>query len=244
MEIPFYEGAKLCSDYLLGTMVSLLPKSYRSCWAWATSADFRRATILSGIIETVLCGVIYVSRYIYFIQYRTGTIADAAMKRGGGEEVLASMAAQFGMGFTTLAEYVFSPLSLLLCYFALEGTLRAFSAALTEDTPGTLPLHVLGWSIERVQRWRAEKALGPRVVDEVHRFTGISYDLGIASCRPKKWGRLLTIEFEGKFYELYEEKRGVPPRPYLYFLRENPKGKVIRGPHHYHPEEVLRKPKK
>jgi hypothetical protein len=229
---------------LLGTMVSLLPKSYRSCWEWATSADFRSATILSGIIETVLCGGIYIGRYIYFLQYRVGTIADAAMKRAGGEELLAAQAAQYGMGFVTLVEYVFSPLSLLLCYFVLEGTLRAFTAALTKDTPGTLPLHILGWSIERVQRWRTEKALGPRVVDEVRRFTGTSYDLGIASCRPKKWGRLLTIEFEGKFYELCEKKRGVPPRPYRYFLREYPEGKVIRGPHHYHPEEVLHEPSK
>jgi hypothetical protein len=205
--------------------------------------DFRRATILSGVIEALLCGGIYLGRYIYFMQYRIGTIADAAMKRPGGDEALAAEAAQYGIGFATLVEYVFRPLSVLLCYFALEGTLRAFTTALTEDTPGTLPLHLLGWSIERVQRWRTEKALGPRVADEVHRFTGIGCDLGIASCRPKKWARLLTIEFEGKFYELYEEKRGVPPRPYLYFLRENPEGKVIRGPHHYHPEEVLHEPK-
>ena len=228
---------------LLDTLVSLLPKSYRSRWEWATSEDFHRATILSGIIETVLCGGIYVARYLHFIQYRVGTIAAAAMKHGT-EEALASEAVQFGMGFTTLVEYVFSPLSLLLCYFALEGTLRAFTAALTEDTPGTLPLHILGWSIDRVQQWRAERALGPRVVDEVQGFQGLSHDLRIASCRPKKWGRVLTIEFEGRFYELCEEKKGVPPRPYVYLLRENAEGKVIRGPHHYHPEEVLHEPKK
>ena len=229
---------------LLGTLVSLLPKPYRRWWAWATSADFHRATILSGVIEALLCMGIYIGRYFYFLQYRIGTIADAAMKRPSGDEALAFEAAHYGMGFLTLVEYIFSPLSVLLCYFVLEGTLRAFAAALTEDTPGTLPLHVVGWSIERVQRWRAEKALGPRVADEVHHYTGIGYDLAIASCRPKKWGRLLTIEFEGKFYELCEEKRGVPPRPYLYSLRETPEGRVIRGPHHYHPEEVLGEPKK
>jgi hypothetical protein len=90
---------------LLGMIVSLVPKSYRSGWDWATSADFRRATILSGILEAVLCVGIYAARYIYFLQYRIGTIADAVMKRGGGEELLASEAAQFAMGFTTLAEY-------------------------------------------------------------------------------------------------------------------------------------------
>ena len=225
-------------------LVSLVPKSYRSRWAWATGVDFRHATILSGVTEALLCAGIYLGRYLYFLQYRIGTLADAAMKRPSGDEALASEAVQFGMGFVTLVEYVLSPLSLLLFYFAIEGTLRAFTAAITEDTPGTMPLHVLAWSIERVQRWRAEKALGPRVADEVHRFTGISYDLGIASCRPKKWARLLTIEFEEKFYELCEEKKGPPPRPYLYFLREKPIEKVIRGPHHYHPEEVLGEPKK
>ena len=229
---------------LLGTLVSLLPKSYRSRWAWATEVDLHHATILSGIIEALLCMGIYIGRYFYFLQYRIGTLAAAALKRPTGDEVLAAEAVQYGMGFVTLVEYVLSPLSLLLFYFAIEGTLRALTAAITEDTPGTMPLHVLAWSIGRIQSWRAERAMGPRVADEVHRFTGIAYDLGIASCRPKKWARLLTIEFEGKFYELRKEKRGPPPRPYLYFLREHSEDKVIRGPHHYHPEEVLPEPKK
>ena len=229
---------------LLDALISLLPKSYRRWWAWATEVDFYHATILSGIIEALLCMGIYIGRYFYFLQYRIGTIAQAAMKRPSGDEVLASEAVQYGMGFVTLVEYVLSPLSLLLFYFAIEGTLRALTAAITEDTPGTMPLHVLAWSIGRIQSWRAERAMGPRVADEVHRFTGIGYDLGIASCRPKKWARLLTIEFEGKFYELRKEKRGPPPRPYLYFLREHSEDKVIRGPHHYHPEEVLAEPKK
>jgi len=229
---------------LLDALISLLPKSYRRWWAWATEVDFYHATILSGIIEALLCMGIYIGRYFYFLQYRIGTIAQAAMKRPSGDEVLASEAVQYGMGFVTLVEYVLSPLSLLLFYFAIEGTLRALTAAITEDTPGTMPLHVLAWSIGRIQSWRAERAMGPRVADEVHRFTGIGYDLGIASCRPKKWARLLTIEFEGKFYELRKEKKGPPPRPYLYFLREHSEDKVIRGPHHYHPEEALAEPKK
>jgi hypothetical protein len=137
-------------------------------------------------------------------------------------------------------EYIFSPLSILLVYFTLEGTLRVFAAAVTEETPGTLPLYVLAWGIELTRRWRAERALGPRIIDEVQRFRGIGYDLGIASCRPKSgWDRLMTIEFEDKLYEVFEEKLGPRPRRYIYLLREAPKAKVIRGLHHYRPDEVL-----
>jgi len=230
---------------VLGMVLSLLPNPYRGWWAGASAADFRRATILSGLVEALGCVGLYILRYFYFIQYRVGSIADAAVRRAGGEDALAVSAAQYGIGFVSLVEYILSPLSLLLVYFTLEGTLRVFAATVTEETPGTLPLYLLAWTIERTRRWHAERALGPRIVDEVHRFQGIRYDLGIASCRPKRsWDRLMTIEFEEKLYEVFEEKLGPPPRRYIYLLREIPKGKVIRGLHRYRPDEALDKTKK
>lgn len=226
-------------NLLLGTVVSLLPKPYRGWWIGSSTADFRRATILSGLFEAVGCLALYITRYFSFIQYRAGSIGEAAIKKGA-EEALGNPYAQFGMGYASMVEYIFSPLSLLLAYFILEGTLRVFSAALTEETPGTLPLYLVAWGIERVLAWRADRALGPRMVDEVHRFVGLDYHLGIASARPKKnWDRLLTIEFEDKLYELHEEKLGPPPRRYIYLLREISRGKVIRGIHHYRPDEDL-----
>jgi hypothetical protein len=231
-------------NLIAGILVSLLPKQYRGWWAWASSADFTRATMLSGLAEVFVCLGLYIGRYLYFIQYRVGILGEAAIKRGA-EEALGAPAVQFGMGYVSLLEYVFSPLSVLLAYFAFEGTVRALAAAVTEETPGTLPLYLVAWAFGGIRRWRVERALGPRVVDEVYRFRGISYDLGIASCRPKLgWDRLITIEFEEKFYEVFEEKSGYPPRPYIYRLRQIPKGKVIRAIHHYHPDEVLSEKKK
>jgi hypothetical protein len=227
-----------------GMLVSLLPKQYRGWWAWASSADFTRATMLSGLAEVFVCLGLYIGRYLYFIQYRVGTLGEAAIKRGA-EEALGAPAVQYGMGFVSLIEYVFSPLSVLLAYLAFEGTMRVLAAAVTEETPGTLPLYLVAWAFEGIRRWRMERALGPRVMDEVYRFRGISYDLGIASCRPKRdWDRLMTIEFEEEFYEVFEEKLGYPPRRYIYRLRQIPKGKVIRAIHHYHPDEVLSKKNK
>jgi hypothetical protein len=209
-------------NLLAGIFISLMPKQYRGWWARTSSADSPRATILSGLAEMLVCLGLYIGRYLYFIQYRVGTLGEAAIKRGA-EEALGSTAVQFGMGYVSLLEYVLSPLSVALAYFAFEGTVRVLAAAVTEETPGTLPLYLLAWGVERMQRWRAERALGPPIVDEVHRFRGISYDLGIASCRPKpNCDLFITIEFEEKFYEVFEEQSGYPPRSYIYRLRHIP----------------------
>lgn len=68
----------------------------------------------------------------------------------------------------------------------------------------------------------------------------IVYDLSIASCRPKPaWNRMTTIQYSDEFYELYEQRTGAPPRPYLYQLRKLTPGRMIRGIHRYHPHEAL-----
>jgi hypothetical protein len=233
-------GSEPVVNLLLAILLSFLPAQFRSRFELASSANLHRATILSGLLEAAVCVLLYAGRYLYFIQYRVGTITDAAMKARAGEEALGAGAVQFGMGYVSLVEYIFSPLSLLLAFFAIEGSLRLLAAAVAEESPGTLPLYIVAWTVQYMQSRRAERALGPRVVDEVHHYRGISYDLGVASCRPKAdWNQLTTIAYEEKFYELFEEKKGVPPRPYIYLLREIPRGKVIRGIYHYSPEEVL-----
>jgi hypothetical protein len=144
------------------------------------------------------------------------------------------------MGFTVLVEYAFSPLTLLLVYFSIEGVVRLFAALSVDECAGTMPLYLIAWGLDRAGEARKERQLGPRVPDEVQHCKGISYDLVIASCRPKRgWDRLITIEYEDQLYEIFEEKKGVPPRPHIYQLRHHPQGKVIRGLHHYHPHEAL-----
>ena len=231
-------------NLLLGALVCLLPAQLRNRFELASSGDLHRATILSGLLETGVGLLLYAGRYIYFLQYRVGTFADAALKAKGGEDALASEAVQFGMGYVSLVEYIFSPLSLLLSFMAIEGAVRVLAAAVAAESPPTLPLYLAAWGYERLRAARAERALGPRVVDEVHLMRGTTYDLGVASCRRKpEWSPLTTVEYQDKLYELHEAKKGVPPRPFIYLLREIPRGKVIRGLYHYHPEEALLKKK-
>ena len=228
--------------FIAAMVGSLLPRQYRSRWAWASDASLRGPTIASGLAEVAICLGLIIARYFWFFQWRLGTISAAALKKGGdaADQALGSMGAAFGMGFTTLVEYIFSPLTLLLIYFTIEGVLRLFAALVVDECVGTMPLTLVAWGLDRAGAARKERLLGARVPDEVQPCVGIAYDLVIASCRPKKnWDRLMTIEYQDQLYELFEKKKGFPPRPHIYQLRKHPPGKVIRGLHHYHREEAL-----
>lgn len=219
---------------------ALLPRQYRSRWAWASEANLQGASIFSGLAEAAICLALIILRYFVFFQWRMGTIADAALKRPGGDQMLASEAVQYGAGFTVLAEYTFRPLTLLLIYFTIEGTVRLFAALVGDECVGTMPLHLVVWGQDCARKVWREHQLPPRVPDEVQLCKGISYDLCIASCRPKPgWDRLMTIEYNDELYELFDEKKGTAARPYLYLLRKLTPGRIIRGLHHYHPDEAL-----
>jgi hypothetical protein len=223
---------------LAGMVASLLPAQFRNRWQWGSDANLRTSTILSGAAEVAISLGAYVLGFLSFMQWRVGGLLGEGAKGAGQAQMGEAIA--FGAGATAMVEYIFSPLSMLLVYFAVEGAVRLFAALVTDECVGTLPLAVVGWIFERGGRAKRDRQLGPRVVDEVQPCHGISYDLVIASCRAKPgWDRLVTIEYQDKLYELFDQKKGFPPRPYIYQLREHPNGKVVRGLHHYSPDEAL-----
>jgi hypothetical protein len=63
-----------------------------------------------------------------------------------------------------------------------------------------------------------------------------------SSASSPPWNRLTTIRYNDELYELDREEQGRPPRPFVYRLKKLPLGKIIRGVHHYQPEETLQKP--
>jgi hypothetical protein len=226
-------------SFIAGLVLSLLPERYRRRWQLDFNVNFHRAAIFSGLGQGLGCLAIYVLRYLEFFERGVQDLGGA-MIAAGGESLLAGKTVQSGMGFVTTLEYVFQPVSVLLTYFALEGGVRLCASLVTGEIVGTLPLHLVAWGEERLKQRRAERALGPRVVDTVERGRGKDYDLRIASCRPKpNWDRLMTVAYESEFYEIVREEQTAPPRRFVYWLRKIPEGKVIRGLHHYRPEEGL-----
>jgi hypothetical protein len=221
-----------------GALLALLPLRYRRRFA-ESDLDVQRGAFLGAVVQMVLCLGFFIRGYLLFLQQHIGDLATTLIKHGA-EEAMGSEAIQYGAGFLTMGEYLIRPTTWLLGYFALEGVLRSVAAAVTGEIVPSLPLALVGWAHTRIEGRRAERALGPRVADEVEPRTAYSpWDLRIRSCRPKPWTALTTISYDDQLYELVSVEAADPPRRFVYLLRKKPEGKVIRGLHHYRPEEVL-----
>ena len=168
---------------LLSIFASLLPGRYRNCLPIFAGMDLRSGALVSGIIEGLGCLLIFIVRYLGFIQAKVGAMGEKVIAKGA-EGALAAPGVQAGMGFMTTMEYLIHPLTLLLIYFALEGAVRAVAALSTQETLGTLPLHVVAWVDEILSERRMERALGPRVADMVEAVYSPDYDLRIFSHPP------------------------------------------------------------
>lgn len=224
------------TTYLLGLLLVLLPETYRRRLGGRLEINWTRAALLSGPAQALGAGLLLFVRYLDFFQRKVGEMGGKAIE-AGKEEILADRGVQMGLGFYATLEYLLQPLTLLLIYFAIEGLVRLLAALSTEQAIGSLPLYLFELGRARTAEIRRERALGLRVPDQVSRSG--AQEVVIASCRPRDtWDHLTTIEYQGDYYELAETLAGRPPRPYVYRLRPIPPGKVIRGIHHYDPDEL------
>ncbi len=224
-------------NLIISAFLSLLPRHWRGSWSWRFQVDVVRGALISGLLEFAGCLAAYNTRYLLFFDRRIGEMTVQAMGKGA-EEALESTYVQFGMGFTTTLEYVIGPVSVLLMYFCIEGMVRFAAALISDEVVPTLPLQLLAYAQQRVSKAAAERALGPRVVDEVQ--PGDGNTLRILSCRPKEgWNHLMTISYQDHLYEIARQEEGAPPRRFIYLLQPKPEHKVVRGLHHYDPTEAL-----
>lgn len=225
----------------LGALISFLPQRYRRWWHQETSPDFRTGAIVSGVVQFVGLIILLVIRYLIFFQHRVMDIGERAIK-AGAEEALAGTTTQFALGWLTTLEFLLQPLTLIMLYFIFEGAVRIGAPLITEEVMGTLPLHLVALAHQKIKGVRAEAALGPRVADTVERGDGKQFDLRISSCRPKpNWDKMMTVAYQDEYYEVVKQETLAPPRRFVYLLRKNPPGRVMRGIHHYDPTESLEK---
>ncbi len=222
---------------VLGIFATLVPQRYRPRVLGDANVSIRRSAMVSGIVQMVVCSGVLWARYPAFIRHRMQEAADTVIRAGGDRTAVA--VSDFSIGVLGAVEYLIQPLTLMIFYFALEGTLRLVAPVATNEVVPTLPLQIVAWIHPVLStRWQ-ERAMGPRVADIVQAGSGSDYCLRIESCRPKDWTPLSTINYEERFYELMRKEDGPPPRRFVYLLRKMPPGKVIRGLHRYHPDEIL-----
>ncbi len=200
----------------------------------------RKSALISGIVQLLgACGLLFL-RYPRFVESQIAQIDSrlflAAAEKGGDTAVR-------GLGIVFLIAYVLTPLSLLIIYFAFEGAVRFIAATSTGEVVGTLPLLLVEKGMAKAKAYREEKRQGPRIPDLVlpPPPDNRDYDLAIVSCRAKSnWDHLLTVSYNDTLYEVVDYLEAAPPRRHVYLLRKAPEHKVVRGLHHYDPEEVLK----
>ena len=227
---------------LLSIFVSLIPSRYRGYWLGDGNVDVTRGAIISGAFQMVVAGFLMWWRYPAFLAAREQmAIATIRASNDGQPDHIREGFGVFSVGFLTVFEYLFLPLTVFLIYMLCEGMVRLTAAVATGEVVPSLPLQLLAWLHGLGEYRHRELKLGPRVVDEVKPGVGPDYDLMIESSRPKPWNKLSTVSYHDELYEVVQETIGQPPRRFIYLLRRSPVGKVVRGLHHYEPEETLQK---
>lgn len=211
--------------YLAGPILAFLPARLRAAYLGDIRVNWSRATVVSGIIESLLALVALIEWYSIFIT-RTGPAIGASIPWPYAGP----------MGLLSLYMH---PLTWLICYFGVEGAVRAMSGLATHEVPGTLPLVLLDRAIRyaKTGEWRVNPSLAE---DEVTRGGGI-WDLKIASRNPKAhWKYPLTIRYSGEFFQVQgEEHAAAGGRAHIYLLRRLPSNEIIRGLEDYDPHAVV-----
>ena len=246
--------------YLLGPILALLPRRWRNSLGFSASLNWRRATVLSAFGESALALIALMYWYSYYMNLLVSNGLDSALagKMGPG-------ATDHEIGFTALVIWATHPLTWLIAYAGVEGSVRLVAAAFTENNRGIFPLFVLDKIFLKLSgrsKQSAVKAAGyadsnfssyvgairdktaanrlPLVPDELF-FSGTAPDviLEIRACRKKTdWNPPRTVNYQGTFFRLEASSEGNAPRPYRYTLRKLSAGVMGRTVLVYSPEET------
>lgn len=226
---------------VLSILVSLVPQRYRSAWFPDVDVDVKLGAQIGSVLQAIGMVALVGGRYIWYLIHRQTMLEQMA---GATREYDQIALAYRGVTVLTFVEYLILPSTMLFIYFAVEGVVRMLAVVSTGEILPTLPLAIMSWIHGGAAARHREYKMGPRVADEL--MTGISpeFDLRVDSCRPKRWTHTMTIGYNDELYEVVKEFNGGPPRPYIYFLKKLPGGKVVRGIYHYDPAEPLSREEK
>ncbi|HVH50194.1 MAG TPA: hypothetical protein VM781_00900 [Candidatus Bathyarchaeia archaeon] len=225
----------------LGTVLSPLPRRWRVALQPEQGLPWVSATVLSGLLESLLAFVGLVYWYYLSIATWAANAMDSALRNGPERAVPAQ-----AIGFSALLLWLMHPFSWLIGFFLVEGLLRWLAAAFTEQTFGTLPLAFADWCYGKVTGRPAEgdalhlpsaraqvqslilavkeKIVAmrlPEVADELlERSEGGEAYLEIhSSHRKAEWIPPKTVRIGEAYFRLEQLAAGEKPRPYVFLLR-------------------------
>jgi len=198
-----------------------------------------RASILTGILQTLACSWWLVSGYKAFLLQR--------MEQYGHILNRANETTQAWFGGLFFVEYVlFHPLALLSLYLAMEGCIRFAGGLCVSEVIPSLPVVLVFAIKDRIGKRQEQRELErlasiPDAVDVL--AGGDRFRIATAVAKPH-WNPSLTIEIQGEWYEVEREERGTVPRAHVYLLRRAPAGKILRAYEKYDINNPMKLPRK
>jgi hypothetical protein len=124
--------------YLLGPFLALLPQRWRKLLPVGSTVDWRRATVLSGFAEAVIALVALMYWYSHYMALLVSNGLDSALAGKMGPHVTDQE-----IGFTALVIWATHPLTWLIAYAGIEGSVRLVAAAFSETNLGVFPLFLV-----------------------------------------------------------------------------------------------------
>src|SRR5690349_19648520 len=124
--------------FLLGPFLAVLPKRWRESLSFRESIEWRIASTLSGFGEAVLALVALLFWYSYSVSGWVSRGMDAAlagkMQHGVTDQEI---------GLMSLMIFATSPITWMIAFMGIEGSVRLLGAAFSSNNLGILPLFVL-----------------------------------------------------------------------------------------------------
>jgi hypothetical protein len=247
--------------YFVGPILAFFPRRWRESLPAALSVQWRPATILSGLAESVMALIAMVYWYSHSVTTWVSHGLDSALSGKMGPQVTDQE-----IGFVAILIFALHPLTWAIAYCGVEGMVRLAGAAFTDNIFGVLPLYLVDKAIVKISgrgqteaksetystrenlasyagaiREKVLMAGLPKVPDELC-FTRSEVDeiLEIRACRKKEdWTPPRVMRYQDAYYRLETSSQGAAPRPFVYVLRRLAAGVPGRSVLLYRPEEVV-----
>lgn len=215
-------------DFLL----SFCPAKVRQTWQPGSQLTALQAAMWSGAAQLALTALLLIVQFKHYFIARAHQIAPhMAGVNSTGEAVV---------NIFIVFEFLFHPLPFFLLYLAFEGAVRFIGSLITAEIVPSL-LVVLFFKLSAsLSRSISRQRRGAPAEDAVERLPGDRIRIASAAVKAG-WNSSITIGIDGRWFEVEREEHAQPPRPYVYFLRPAPPGKILRGYQEYHaaPQETV-----
>jgi hypothetical protein len=222
--------------YIIGPILSLLPRSWRRALPFSDDIRWAHAGALSGLAEMAVAVAGLLKWYSISMTTWVNRGLEVALDGKAGSGITDQ-----AIGAMAWFMWANHPLTWILGYFSVEGAVRLCGAAFSDSLLGTLPLFLVDKTVrvffggsKTVQEVPgaassffgavSEKILQSSVpvsADEISfQRSGAEEVLEIrASRRKQDWDPPRVVRFEEGYYRLEECSKCVGPRPFRYTLR-------------------------